>query len=155
LEKVIVDTGALYALVDKSDKWHRKVKDFIENNNPLLIIPCSILPEVCYLVNKYLGQELEITFLKSLIDSEILLVDITANDIKNAIKYMERYKDRNLGFVDAIVLSIAERLRVYRILTIDRRDFSGIKIGKKKLNTFTLVAIRSTCVVVVTFKYSI
>ncbi len=57
MEKIIVDTGALYAFVDRNDKWHKKVKGFVEENNPTLIVLCSILPEVCYLINKYLGQE--------------------------------------------------------------------------------------------------
>jgi len=133
LGKVIVDTGALYALIDKSDKWHIKVKDFIEKYNPTLIIPCSILPEVCYLINKYLGQEAEINFLRALLESDVIFVELTVQDIKNAIKYMEKYKIRNLGFVDATVLAIAERLKVYEILTVDRRDFSGIKIKKRSL----------------------
>jgi len=133
LGKVIVDTGALYALVDKSDKWHIKVKDFIEKHDPTLIIPCSILPEVCYLINKYLGQEAEINFLRALLESDVIFEELTVQDIKNAIKYMEKYKIRNLGFVDATVLAIAERLKVYEILTVDRRDFSGIKIKKRNL----------------------
>jgi len=80
LGKVIVDTGALYALVDKSDKWHIKVKDFIEKHNPTLIIPCSILPEVCYLINKYLGQEAEINFLVSHLNKRLSLKTILGRE---------------------------------------------------------------------------
>lgn len=136
MEKVIVDTGALYALVDRNDKWHKKVKEFVEENNPTLIVPCSILPEVCYLINKYLGQETEVNFLDALINSDVLIVDISPKDIKTALRYMTRYKDRNLGFVDASLLALSERLNIYHILTVDRRDFSGIKVKGKLLKLY-------------------
>jgi predicted nucleic acid-binding protein len=37
---------------------------------------------------------------------------------------MRRYEDAQIGFVDATVVAIAERLKLKRILTTDRRDFS-------------------------------
>ncbi len=49
---------------------------------------------------------------------------------------MTRYKDRNLGFVDASLLALSERLNIYHILTVDRRDFSGIKIKDKILKLY-------------------
>jgi predicted nucleic acid-binding protein len=36
-----------------------------------------------------------------------------------------------LELVDGTVAAIAERRRVYRVLTTDRRDFSAIRIGPR------------------------
>jgi uncharacterized protein len=40
---------------------------------------------------------------------------------------LRRYEDAEIGFVDATVVAIAERLKIRRILTTDRRDFSLIQ----------------------------
>jgi predicted nucleic acid-binding protein len=40
---------------------------------------------------------------------------------------MEDYADADLGFVDAAVTAIAERLAVTRIYTLDRRNFQLVK----------------------------
>lgn len=36
-----------------------------------------------------------------------------------------------MGLVDGTVAAVAERRKVYRVLTIDRRDFSSIRVGPR------------------------
>jgi len=36
-----------------------------------------------------------------------------------------------LGLVDGTVAAVAERRKVYRVLTSDRRDFSAIRVGPR------------------------
>ncbi len=131
---MIADTGAIYALTDKSDKWHERVKRFIQKESPTLILPSTTLPEICYLINKYLGQDKEEIFLRAVLKGELLLEEVVLEDIKVALDYMKNYRELNLGFVDASVLAVAQRLKVYDLLTTDRRDFSPVKIKGKKLN---------------------
>jgi len=38
---------------------------------------------------------------------------------------------RALGLVDGVVAAVAERLRVYRVLTIDHDDFGPLRIGQR------------------------
>jgi hypothetical protein len=40
---------------------------------------------------------------------------------------VEQYADAGLGFVDASVIAIAERVGATRIFTLDRRDFSLVR----------------------------
>ena len=37
---------------------------------------------------------------------------------------MERYADAEIGYVDAVVVAMAERLKDRRVATLDRRDFA-------------------------------
>lgn len=52
-------------------------------------------------------------------------------DIIRALELDARFKDLNLGLVDGMVAAVAERRRVYRILTTDRRDLGSIRIGPR------------------------
>ena len=49
---------------------------------------------------------------------------MTAKDLERVNQILEHYADSQLDFVDAVIVAIAERLRITRILTLDRRDFS-------------------------------
>jgi hypothetical protein len=42
-----------------------------------------------------------------------------------------KFKDLSLGLVDGTVAALAERRKVYRVLTTDRRDFSAIRVGPR------------------------
>ncbi len=40
-----------------------------------------------------------------------------------------RFRELELGLADGVVAAIAERRRVYRVLTTNRRDFSAVRVG--------------------------
>ena len=124
---ILVDTGALYALADETDRWHQPVKAFLERHPAPLILPVTVLPETCYLLNVYLGQEAERRFVASAARGELILEAVTPADLRRCLELLETYADVNIGIVDASVVAIAERLNVRRLLTTDRRDFSLIR----------------------------
>jgi predicted nucleic acid-binding protein len=53
------------------------------------------------------------------------------SDIVRALEIDAKFKEMRLGLVDGTVAAVAERRRVYRVLTTDRRDFSTIRVGQR------------------------
>ena len=53
------------------------------------------------------------------------------SDIVRALELDAKFKRLNLGLVDGTVAALAERRKVYRVLTTDRRDFSAIRVGPR------------------------
>jgi len=123
----LVDTGIVYALADKADAWHRRAMESVGSFSGRLIIPLSVIPEACYLLNAYLGPSAEIAFLDALLHREMSVEPVTTPDIARAAAILKRYADANIGFVDASLVAVAERLGITSILTTDRRHFSLIK----------------------------
>ena len=62
-----------------------------------------------------------------MIAGELTVVDITADDYVRVVELIRRYADLGLGFVDASLIAIAERLGVTTIATLDRRDFTVVR----------------------------
>lgn len=127
MTSAIVDTGILYAMADRDDAWHERVKVFLESQTDELVVPVTVLPEVCYLMNTYIGRETERRFVFSLLQGEMRVENLAPDDLKRASRLLEQYQDANIGFVDASVVAVAERLRIRRLLTTDRRHFSMIR----------------------------
>ena len=130
--KVISDAGAIYALMDKDDRWHLEVKRVLEEEKLELILPSTTLPEICYIASKYLGIEAELGFLRSVIEGEVKVEEADINDYRFALSYMEEYRGMNISFVDATVIAVAERLGIFTLFTINKRHFSQTKTKKGK-----------------------
>ncbi len=124
---ILVDTGALYALADESDTWHQPVRHFLEDHTVSLIAPVTVLPETCYLLNAYLGPEAERRLVAACTRGELAVEAVTLADLRRSLELLEQYADANIGFVDASVVAVAERLQIRRLLTTDRRDFALIR----------------------------
>ncbi|MBN1607291.1 MAG: type II toxin-antitoxin system VapC family toxin [Polyangiaceae bacterium] len=61
------------------------------------------------------------------------------SDMARSLELDARFAGLHLGLVDGTVAAVAERRRVYRILTTDRRDFGAIRIGPRLTQALELV----------------
>ena len=61
------------------------------------------------------------------------------SDIARALELDARFSELDLGLVDGTVAAVAERRRVYRVLTTDRRDFGAIRVGPRLTQALTLL----------------
>jgi predicted nucleic acid-binding protein len=122
-----IDTGAIFAIADQSDSWHVPCNTFVDSYKGKLIVPCPVVPEVCYFLNRYLGPKIEGAFLKSLSQGEVVLDHFPDDDLQRCRQLMEKYANLNLGFVDAAVIAMCERRKISAILTTDRKHFSVVR----------------------------
>jgi predicted nucleic acid-binding protein len=137
IDTVIIDTGIIYALSDKKDDWHKRSVSFITEFDGKLIVPSTVIPEACYLLNTYLGQSAEKKFVSSLHNREIVIEHININDLSRCVELLDKYDNLNIGFVDASLIAVSERLRINKILTTDRRHFHSVK--PNHCNAFNLL----------------
>jgi predicted nucleic acid-binding protein len=124
---VIADTGPLYALVDRSDAWHKRVASWWRAQPRHVLIPVTVLPEVSYLLQTRIGPAAEQAFTGAVLAGEFSTESLEPSDVVRAAELMREYADLPLGFVDATVVATAERLGIREILTTDRRHFGVIR----------------------------
>lgn len=124
---VIADTGPLYALIDKSDAWHKRVIEWWRKNREPVVVPVCVLPEVCYLLQTRISQQAEAAFVRAISDGEFIIEPLEFEDVTRAEALLRKYSDLDLGFVDASVIATAERLDAAEMLTTDRRHFSAVR----------------------------
>jgi hypothetical protein len=124
---VVVDTGPLYAIADRDDDWHHRIVRFVETNQEDLIVPASVVPEAAYLLLTHLGPTAERQLIQSILGGELAVEELTIADYRRTLELLRRYESARIGFVDASVIAVAERLKIPRVLTTDRRDFSTVR----------------------------
>ena len=123
---LVADTGGLYALYDADDRHHEKVRETLGAHRGPTVVPLPVVAEVDYFLTKYLGPAASLDFVESLLSGAFTLDHLTGRDIERCHQLLVRYRDLELGFVDAAVITVAERLRTREILTLDERDFRAV-----------------------------
>lgn len=125
--KILIDTGIVIALADRGDSWHQEAVAFLEAYNGRIIVPATVIPEACYMLNTYLGPKVETSFVESLTRGDFMMESLTLDDLAESLAIMDTYADLNIGLVEASLVAIAQRLGIAKILTTDRRHFSVIR----------------------------
>lgn len=124
---IVADSGAIYALIDASDAWHKRVAAWWSTTTAHVLLPAAILPEVSYLLQTRIGSAAEIAFVQALADRSLAVEGMDHEDLPRIADIMYTYRDLPLGFVDASVVATAERLEARTVLTTDRRHFGIIR----------------------------
>jgi predicted nucleic acid-binding protein len=119
----LVDTGFLFALANVSDIHHDRALEVARTLSDTIILPVTVLPEICYLLDSRLGYDAMCQFLVRLQTGPMLIEPMSKADLPRVSEILEQYADARIDFVDATIVALAERLNVTRILTTDQRHF--------------------------------
>jgi uncharacterized protein len=125
----VADTSFLFALTNRKDRNHLKVLNLsCTLMNEMIVLPISVLPEVCYLIASRLGHTSMRDFLNEVVKANHIIIEpIIPTDLIRVTEILDQYADSQLDFVDATIIAIAERKKICRILTLDRRDFTRVR----------------------------
>jgi predicted nucleic acid-binding protein len=134
---VVADTGPVYALIDASDAWHDRVGAWWASSRRRVVLPVTILAEVAYLLQTRIGIAAEEAFARAIADEELIVEQLEDEDYARIADLVHAYRDLPLGFVDASIVAVAERLGTREILTTDRRHFGVVRPRHTKALTLS------------------
>jgi predicted nucleic acid-binding protein len=126
----LIDTGAILALLDRSDNWHRIcVAAFQQLRLPLMTSE-AVLTELFHLVGDS-RHEMEAAW--QLVNSgAIVLATIENSELEAIHKLMSRYSDRPMDFADATLVHLAKREQLTTVFTVDHADFETYRIDGRR-----------------------
>jgi predicted nucleic acid-binding protein len=124
---LIIDTGPLYASLDRADADHPACRALIESASEPLVVPAPVLVEVDYWIGQRLQPGVLVALLADISDGAYVIEDLTRADYRRVGELVDRYADADIGFVDAAVMAIVERLDEPKLATLDRRHFGLIR----------------------------
>jgi predicted nucleic acid-binding protein len=125
---IVADTGAMLALIDKSDRHHAALMELFDEHADEWVLPWAILPEVDYLVGAHVSAKAQEAWLDDLASGAFQIEWGTDADLTRAREIARRHRALRLGLVDAVVMALAERLQVEAVATLDLRHFGAVAI---------------------------
>lgn len=130
MRSLILDTGALVALLDKSEDNHLRCVDFFKEFTGDIYTTEPVLTETLYLLGPSIKAE------KACIDFIVkggaILVPQSMTSLSRCGVLMDKYHDIPMDFADATLVVFAEESGSHEVFTLDRRGFNAYRIYGKK-----------------------
>lgn len=124
---LILDTGPLYATLDRSDAAYQASRRLVEQAREPLVIPAPVLVEVDYWIHQRLSPGILLALLDDIDAGAYSVEDLLPQDYRRVRELCDQYADADIGLVDAAVLAVVERLREPKLATLDRRHFGMLR----------------------------
>lgn len=124
---LICDTGPLYAAIDRADEDHAACAQLLATSAEVLVVPAPVVVELEWLVSSRLGPHAFDAFLADVDEGRLRIADLAHADYARVRELCAQYADLPLGFVDAAVLTLVERLGEVKLATLDQRHFRIVR----------------------------
>ena len=126
----LIDTGAILALLDRTDRWHRICTETFRQLHLPLFTSEAVLTELFHLVGDS-RTEVE-TAWKFVLSGALLMLPIAHSELQEIGALMARYWDRPMDFADATLVHLAKRESLATVFTVDRGDFETYRIENRR-----------------------
>ncbi|MEK7766670.1 MAG: PIN domain-containing protein [bacterium] len=124
---LVLDTGPLLAALDSGDPAHKTCVRLLAGSTEPLVIPSPVLVELEYWLRKRAPANTWQRFAGDVERGAYQLEHPTPADVVRAATLSAKYADLDLGFVDAAVVALCERLSEVKVATLDHRHFGAVR----------------------------
>jgi uncharacterized protein len=136
--RVLIDSGPLLALFNKSDQWHTRICEWLEINPTIaLVTTWPVLTEVCAMLARRVHNEAALDVLRWSLRGGLIVDGAPQEALVTVLTISERFADLPFDLADASIAEVAERLRIRQILSIDA-DFDVYRDQKGRTLTNVL-----------------
>lgn len=135
MRAILVDTGPLVALLDRSDEEHESIRTALDEIHEPLVTAWPVIVEAMYLLSfSWRAQKA----LWEMLETDVLgLLPLESEDFPRLKQLMEKYRDLPMDLADAALVRVAERDDIRRVLTLDQSPFGIYRLPRK--GTFTVL----------------
>ncbi len=126
----LIDTGAILALLDRTDRWHPSCVDAFQRLRLPLVTSEAVLAELFHLVGSS-RREMKAAW-KFVRSGALVLGSIETAELPYLHALMSRYWDRPMDFADATLVYLAKRESLSAVLTVDHADFATYRIEGRR-----------------------
>jgi predicted nucleic acid-binding protein len=130
---IVADTGGLLRAFAAGPDGEAQYPEFEAAllDASRILVPALVLAEVDYFLSD--ARKAMRRLVAEIFDpgTTFEFVPTSPEDVARSLELDEKFASLELGLVDGVVAAVAERKRVYRVLTTDRRDFSVIRVGSR------------------------
>jgi predicted nucleic acid-binding protein len=124
---LLVDTGVFLAAANRREAQHAACVKVMSTHRDELAATTPAIAESAWLIERRLGAAAEAAFLRLITTGAVHVVDLAADDYERSAALIEQYADLGLGFVDASIVAVAERMRIASLATLNHRDFRAVR----------------------------
>jgi predicted nucleic acid-binding protein len=119
---ILIDAGPLVALISAGDNHHESCRAALETIQEPIATVWPAFTEAMYLLRS--SWQAQRALWQMVERAALDLIEIEIEDLARVRALMEKYRDLPMDLADAALVCVAEREKIRRIFTLDRRDFT-------------------------------
>lgn len=126
--QVLIDTGPLVAILSESDLHHKTCVEQLHRVRCPLLTCWPVVTEAAWLLRAFppaVGR-----LLSSFHGRPFQLLPLDETDLPGITATLTKYRDLRLQLADAALVHLANREGIDVIFTLDRRDFSVLRLAR-------------------------
>ncbi len=129
MKAILLDTGVIVALLDRSERSHAACVRAVEETSAPLVTCEAVIAESCYLLRK---QPRAAEAILENVSSGAFQIPFQLTEAAGPLQRLFRkYRDSGMDFADACLVHLAGQLQTGDILTLDQ-DFEIYRWGANK-----------------------
>lgn len=128
--ELLLDTGAVVSLLDRSQERHSEFARFFENWTDAIVSSEAVVTEASHLLGRAPGGRK--TCLDFFLAGGAVLVPATPASLRRSRELIGKYEDLPMDFADSTLVVLAEELGTNRVFTTDQHDFSVYRIHGRR-----------------------
>jgi predicted nucleic acid-binding protein len=121
---ILLDTSAVLAAADRADLNHEAAVAWFRRADEPLLLGALTLGELDVLLQRELGAEASLAVVDAIVEGVIRLVSPSVEDLVRAVDLLREAAEHRPRLADAVLVAMAERLDVRRVVTFDRRPIA-------------------------------
>jgi predicted nucleic acid-binding protein len=130
VKPILLDTGAIVALLDRSEKFHERCAEAVRRLDAPLITCEAVIAESCYLVRNLRGASEAI--LQNVGEGIFQIPFQLTREAAGVRLILRKYQDRAIDLADACLIHLADEFETGDILTLDK-DFEIYRWRRNKV----------------------
>lgn len=132
---ILTDTGPLVALLHADDQNHARCVRTLRSLREPLVTVWPVLTEAMYLLN--FSWEAQAALWEMIVTGSLTVLPLDRGDAPRMRELMRKYRDLPMDLADAALVRVAEREKLRRVFSLDRRDFTVYR--PEKLGRFSII----------------
>ncbi len=123
--RVLLDTGPLVALLDRSERMHEPCTEWISQFRGTLLTTEAVVTEACHMVRRLPGGPARCV--EAALRPGIGLVQLEMEHHLRILRLITKYADTPMDYADATLVAVGEALGVRTVFTLDRKRFTAYR----------------------------
>lgn len=132
---ILVDAGPLVAIFHADDQNHDRCVQALRSLRGPLATVWPVLTEAMYLLS--FSWEAQVALWETIETEVLVILALDRGDAPRMKELMRKYRDLPMDLADAALVRVAERERVRRVFSLDRRDFTVYR--PEKIDRFSII----------------
>ena len=130
MKRVLLDTGVIVALLDRSERYHARCVQALESLEQPLATCEAVIAESCYLLRTIPGAAETVL---ANVEQGIFQIPMQLNQAAAPIRaILRKYRDVPADLADACLIHMADELETGEILTLDS-DFARYRWRRNRV----------------------